>query len=701
MKNENKELLNNDVEINVSEEEIVLAPPVELFDEAKEIAQSTLSDEKFPFSLQCDSNQKEFLLSILETVGAIVEDDDDDGHILATMMNMTQLAFIKRLNCIEGVKHETLHNPFLFDNPNKPIAKPISISAQAKVIGETFENKNVSESNVAAATVTASPRSSCGSDSHCSSCSSCTCNKCMSDAKEILDESRTNGCIRCPETEQWFKFTATKSKEYTIMTTGSADTVGILYDCCGNEIARNDDNGFNGTFNFKIVHYLTAGCTYYVKVRLYGYATGSYTLFVTPKIYANYVNINKSTITLEKGVTYELPITPNYTYKGYNGAQRIPGLSVSISPSNANEQKIWWWEQYGSILECSYGWDEDGDRYIHVTATEIGTAKLYAQDWNENGKTDECTVVVNSREQITVKRDGVFNKIVFENSGKTWYSLNLDYINDWNTLSNNDLKTIRDRLYRSTYTTVNWDYGWAEVGGVKLYSKKEMKLLYLLDPLGFASYVQEYAKYVYSDLSDMVDFKDSVFTTLFGRTPKYYARNTDGNWYDATSQKNMLSIHKILSESELLFGTHPIYDYTTVREIFATVIQILTLPVSLASLAHVQVPIAYKTFLKCMNLKFSIWQANVENDFKKYVEAIRTATESVSETKSADYDLDWAKQLFKLSDNFGALAEALADKPSFYREIFDLCANNEDYRIVFEYNNGTIEDVSSISNKLN
>ena len=80
MNNENKELLNNDVEINVSEEEITLAPPVELFDEAKEIAQSTLSDEKFPFALQYDSNQKEFLLSMLEAVGAIVEDDDDDGY---------------------------------------------------------------------------------------------------------------------------------------------------------------------------------------------------------------------------------------------------------------------------------------------------------------------------------------------------------------------------------------------------------------------------------------------------------------------------------------------------------------------------------------------------------------------------------------------------------------------------------------------
>lgn len=35
MNNENNELSHNDVEINVSEEKIILAPPVELFDEAK------------------------------------------------------------------------------------------------------------------------------------------------------------------------------------------------------------------------------------------------------------------------------------------------------------------------------------------------------------------------------------------------------------------------------------------------------------------------------------------------------------------------------------------------------------------------------------------------------------------------------------------------------------------------------------------
>lgn len=417
MNNKNNELFNNDIETNVSEENIVLAPPVELFDEAKEIAQNTHSDEKFPFALQYDSNHKEFLLSMLEAVGAIVENDDDDGHVLATMMNMTQFAFIKRLDCVERVKTDEGINPFLAEEAVKltPIQQeqqedevlddeakvavtdidPETLEVQTEItfnsttdveleavaIAETEQT----DSDIAIASVTATARSSC-----------CTCptNISMGAAATISDESYTSGCICCPGAEQWFKFVATRTGQYTICTTGNLDTVGTLYDCCGNQIIRVDDYAPCGKINFRIICNLTEGNTYYVKVGVFGDDTGSYTLRVTERVFANYVNINKSTITLEKGVTYELPITPNYTYKGYNGAQRIPGLSVSINPSNANEQKILWWEQYGSVLHCTYGWDDDGDRYNHVTATGIGTAKLYAQDWNENGKRDECEVAV-------------------------------------------------------------------------------------------------------------------------------------------------------------------------------------------------------------------------------------------------------------------------------------------------------------------
>ena len=59
------------IKTNLDEEEIILAPPTELFDEAKEIAETTTSDQKFPFDIQYNVEQKEFLLSMLQTVGAV------------------------------------------------------------------------------------------------------------------------------------------------------------------------------------------------------------------------------------------------------------------------------------------------------------------------------------------------------------------------------------------------------------------------------------------------------------------------------------------------------------------------------------------------------------------------------------------------------------------------------------------------------
>ena len=455
----NKELFNIDVESNVSEENIILAPPEELFDEAKEIAQSTLSDEKFPFALQYDSNQKEFLLSMLEAVGAIVENDDDDGHVLATRMNMTQLAFIKQLDCVERVRTDEGINPFLAEEAVKltPIqqeqqedeglddevemvitdidSKTLEVQTEIALNRTTdVEHEAVAvaemeqaDGDIAVTSVTATARSSC---------CPCPTNVSMETAATISDESYTSGHICCPGAEQWFKFVATRTGQYTICTTGNLDTVGTLYDCCGNQITRVDDYAPCGKINFRIICNLTEGNTYYVKVGVFGDDTGSYTLRITERVFANYVNINKSTITLEKGVTYELPITPNYTYKGYNGAQRIPGLAVSINPSNANEQKIWWWEQYGSVLDCSYGWDDDGDRYIHVTATGIGTAKLYAQDWNENGKRDECEVTCNTPGTDSVpEHSHIYNAVVSEDRNEYTFICTAPQCNESFTVS--------------------------------------------------------------------------------------------------------------------------------------------------------------------------------------------------------------------------------------------------------------------------
>ena len=275
---------------------------------------------------------------------------------------------------------------------------------------------------------------------------------------------------------------ATRTGQYTICTAGSLDTIGTLYDCNGNQIIRVDDYAPCGKINFRIIQNLVAGNTYYVKVRIYGNDTGNYTLRVTERVFANYVTINKSTIALEQGVTYELPVTPNYTYKGYNGAQRI-------------------------------------------------------------------------------------------------------------------------------------------------------------------------------------------------------------------------------SESELFFGAHSIYDLTFGLQCFSVVLQILALPVAFSGLAGISVPAGYTAFLKYANLSYTLTKAVIEEDYKTYIESlINEATgdeDNVEDTKSAGTNLDWAMALFKLSDSFEELSAILASRPNYYKEIFEHCAEDNNYRIFFEYNNGTLEETSSISNRLN
>ena len=401
MNNENKDFFTNEIETNISEEEIILAPPTELIEEAKEIAQSTLSDEKFPFALQYDSNQKEFLLSMLETVGAIVENDDDDGHVLTTMMNMTQLAFIKRCNCVEKVKTDAVRNSpadeeFEKLNPSEITSvetvtpQPAKATQTNHIIAISTDESETATNELAMANYGIAV--ACDDESSSSCC--CPSNTTMESATELSIETSVRGCICCPGAEQWFKFTVPMTKVYTIYTKGSLDTVGTLYDCCGNCITTEDD--INGDLNFRMVQILSADSTYYLRVRLADNDTGNYTIKITNTIFANSVNINKSSITLSKGVRYELPAKPNYTYKGYLGAKPISGLSVSVVPANATSKDVWWWEQNGNVLECSYGWDDDGDRYIHVTAKELGTAKLYAQDRKEHGKRDECVVNVDN-----------------------------------------------------------------------------------------------------------------------------------------------------------------------------------------------------------------------------------------------------------------------------------------------------------------
>lgn len=123
-------------------------------------------------------------------------------------------------------------------------------------------------------------------------------------------------------------------------------------------------------------------------------------------------------------------------------------------------------------------------------------------------------------------------------------------------------------------------------------------------------------------------------------------------------------------------------------------------------MAGISVPLAYNVFLGYANLCYTIakYKAEVEEDYYSYVlGVIEEYTEMVTNpqgTKAANYDMNWAQALYDLGDSFGALAESLADKPTFYPEILECCAEDTNYRIFFEFKNGTVEEMLEIDHKL-
>ena len=249
MNTETKDFFMENIEAaNTGEEKIILASPEELTDEAQEIAQSTKSDEKYPFALYYDSNQKDFLLSMLHTVGAIVETNDEDVYILNTRMNMTQLELIKRLDCVERVQTDE-GNLFIDGESEKTVSVKQDLKELTLTENESTE-PNVNEKMTASS-------NSLAEASYC-----CPANTNMESAQEIEVEKPESGNICCPGAEQWFKFTTSQSDTYTIYTTGSLDTVGTLYDCCGNFITQVDDYTPAGKLNFRIIRNLNAKTTY-------------------------------------------------------------------------------------------------------------------------------------------------------------------------------------------------------------------------------------------------------------------------------------------------------------------------------------------------------------------------------------------------------------------------------------------------------
>lgn len=148
--------------------------------------------------------------------------------------------------------------------------------------------------------------------------------------------------------EQKFTFVPLVNGNVTFTTTGSYDTLGILYDEDGNVLKLDDDTGSDG-INFQIVFNVTAGKTYAISVSSYSSATnGTSTLYVSG---SNTVNAGGYVITGNKaqatyGQSFTLPVPSvrdGYKFLGYadkNGTMYTDGTGASVKSWDKDETTL-------------------------------------------------------------------------------------------------------------------------------------------------------------------------------------------------------------------------------------------------------------------------------------------------------------------------------------------------------------------------
>ena len=140
--------------------------------------------------------------------------------------------------------------------------------------------------------------------------------------------------------EQRFTFVPLVSGNVTLTTTGSYDTLGILYDEAGNLLVQDDDTGTDD--NFQIVFNVTAGKAYTVAVRGFSTAVnGTVTLHVsgnnTVTAGGYVITGNKTTVTYGESFTLALPdAREGYKFLGYADEN-----GVMYTDANGNSIKAW------------------------------------------------------------------------------------------------------------------------------------------------------------------------------------------------------------------------------------------------------------------------------------------------------------------------------------------------------------------------
>lgn len=399
---------------------------------------------------------------------------------------------------------------------------------------------------------------------------------------------------------------------------------------------------------------------------IYGYGAG------TTRVYAEATDGSGKkdyiTVTVTEPVTGVRIDPANLTM----GVGDFENLYATVYPLNATNKTVTWTSSSTSVATVNNG---------RVNAKKVGTATITART-ADGGFQASCTVTV-LKESVKILKDGNSNKVEFCKTGKVWRCINHDMIFDQTNMYNTSLTYRANHNFFTNY--VEGDLLQSDTTP-KEYTDDEIKLLYAIDPYGVACYVQMYAAELNGTLEDKVKYKDRIFTLLFGREPKYFARELNGEWHEVVSYNE---INDVLSESELYFGTHPVYDLTTIVKIVDACFSIADVIFDTDFFEITPIDEAIKSIVKTgvLIIAGEEIEAALRAGFLSFVDGCTFAQDL------EDMKLDKIVGYVGAYNSINALANAFNNDLNYNKQIIHYCACGTGYNVLVEMMDGTFSSM--------
>ena len=284
------------------------------------------------------------------------------------------------------------------------------------------------------------------------------------------------------------------------------------------------------------------------------------------------------------------------------------------------------------------------------------------------------------RTEVVIQKDKYsgMTTVFFAVTGKTWYCIEWDLVN-----ANDGSSDYKDWLEKSNYnyfthyyTDIDHDY---LDDTPKTYTVKELKLLYAINPYGVAAYVERYA-FENLGLTGSLNYKDDLFRAIYGRAPRYFGRYSINEWRQVISYGDRKNV---ISEAELIFGMHVVYDEFVIFDAITSFVDILLL-----------LPIPEK-LATVINAAFIFFKFLLYGEESLRSEIISSAISKAFEDANPNWPL-----LFTVFSSLSSMLDSIVPDFNVYTRPLDYCYDSDDYIVYVKFANGKKYRADTISNEI-